>query len=365
VASPGASKARLAGLPTQITHAIPRRGKIFSETEAMMIPTEKQIEEYFHRLELNIQDLKDLLNEAAANLGQIFIATDPPPLPEGESLAGMVLEAALGLALPEGPAFFAFVNHMIEGAKKMKEKVEEMSRYEKIVDKAIHNATESAAKDVSTAYRNGAMNMIDAVNAIRDRIYSWRGLNERLRTEFLDLHAHTNTHAGAKAAEPVFKSINWDKLPGLVADKSDVIRYVFTYILARLAVFRFVRLKMHRQSNPFDLALTELLVTKIEPEGISQAGCTWIFTHFNKVLDDSTSPGAVLPVTNIVPILNPYDMIDNWYPDITISQGTHEEQVAAMVPGRRHFTPKMLAISMGLKKLLPEVRRTPEFHLAS
>jgi len=25
----------------------------------------------------------------------------------------------------------------------------------------------------------------------------------------------------------------------------------------------------------------------------------------------------------------------------------------------------MLAISMGLKKLLPEVRRTPEFHLAS
>src|SRR5262249_26087509 len=99
-----------------------------------MIPTKEQIDKYFKRLQMNIDDLRSSLNEAVEDLNKILGATDSPPLREGESLGGMVLDAALGLALPEGPAFFAFVNHMIEGAKKMKESVEKMGRYEKLVD---------------------------------------------------------------------------------------------------------------------------------------------------------------------------------------------------------------------------------------
>jgi hypothetical protein len=326
-----------------------------------MIPTKDQVDTYFERLVSNYDDLIKLLGEAKVNLNTIFNSTDTPPVSEGESLGGMVLEAALGLTIPEGGAFLSFAKHMIEGAKKMKEKVEEMRRYENIVDKAIHDETEDAAKNVTTAYHNGAMGMISIIDPILDRFYKQKALSIRLKEEFRSMRGAKN----AKTAEPIFNSINWDKPPALVAAHSADIRYIFTYILVRLAVFRFVRLNMHRQANPYGMAETDLLVTKIEPEGISQAGCTWIFTHFNRVFEDSTDPKAVLPATNIVPILNPYDMINNWYPDISISQGTHEELVASMVPGRRHLTNKMLAISMGLKKLLPEVRRTPEFHFSS
>jgi hypothetical protein len=71
-----------------------------------------------------------------------------------------------------------------------------------------------------------------------------------------------------------------------------------------------------------------------------------------------------LPARNIVPILNYYDMIDNWYPDIDISGGSHEELVKIMGdPRRRHFTTKMAQISMGMKGALPGVIRIPEFRL--
>ena len=168
----------------------------------------------------------------------------------------------------------------------------------------------------------------------------------------------------AKAAEPFFNSIQWAKLPALVADESDDIRYIFTYILVRLAVFRFVKLNMHSQPNGIGLELTQLLVTVIKPEGISESGCNYIFGHFTRYFPDSKDPKAVLPARNIVPILNYYDMIDNWYPDIEISMGSHEEQVKIMGdPRRKTFTDKMVLISNGLKWAIPGVMRIPEFAL--
>ena len=132
----------------------------------------------------------------------------------------------------------------------------------------------------------------------------------------------------------------------------------------RLAVFRFVRLNMHHQPNALDLGLTELLVMKIEPEGISKNGCIHIFKYFTRSFPDSKNSGAVLPARNIVAIRNYYDMIDNWYPDIDISGGSHEEQVEVMGdPHRRHFTSKMVMIANGYKKVIPEVVMTPEFRM--
>jgi hypothetical protein len=321
-----------------------------------MIPTTQQLDTYFRRLEANYTDLIQLLSDAKTDLNTILTATDKP-VPTGESLGGMVLEAALGLALPEGKAFFSFVNHMVEGAKKMKEKVEEMNRYQTIVDATLKRATQTAASAVSTAYHNGAMGMIPLINSISDKLYSQKALNMKLWEVFVSLR-------GVKAAEPFFNSIQWTNPPALVAEKSKDIRYVFTYILARLAVFRFVRLNMHRQSNPFDLNLTELLVTKIEPEGISKAGCEYIFRTFNRSIQSSTTSEPTLPARNIVAIRNYYDMIDNWYPDIDISTGSHEELVETMgLPGRRRFTTKMVMIAMGLKMILPDVGAIPEFRL--
>jgi hypothetical protein len=322
-----------------------------------MIPTTQQVDTYFKHSQANYDDLIKLLGEAKANLYAIFDATDKI-VPTGESLAGMVLEAALGVALPEGKAFYSFVNHMIEGAKKMKEKVEEMRRYQKIVDEALQRATEKASSEVSTAYHNGALGMISTIDSMLDQLYHQKALNMRLWDVFASLR-------GAKKAEPFFQSVQWTKPPALVADNSKDIRYIFMYILARLTVFRFVRLNMHRQSDPFDLNLTQLLVTKIEPEGISKAGCDYIFRYFTRSFPDSKNSGAVLPTRNIVAIRNYYDMIDNWYPDIGISVGSHEELVEIMGdPQRRHFTTKMAMIANGLKYALPEVMMTPEFRLA-
>jgi hypothetical protein len=321
-----------------------------------MIPTAQQVDTYFRRLEANYDDLIKLLGDARADLNTIFGATDKP-VPAGESLGGMVLEAALGLALPEGKALFSFVNHMIEGAKKMKEKVEEMRRYTALVDAALQRATENAASDVSTTYQNGALGMISTINFIADQLYSQKALNMRLWEVFASLR-------DVKTAEPFFNSVQWAKPPAFVAEKSKDIRYIFTYILVRLAVFRFVRLNMHHQSNPFELGLTRLLVVKIEPEGISKAGCKHIFTYFTRSFPDSTNSGAVLLARNIVAIRNYYDMIDNWYPDINISGGSHEELVEAIgLPETRHFTPKMWMIASGFKKVIPEVVMTPEFRL--
>jgi hypothetical protein len=321
-----------------------------------MIPTTDQVDTYFRRLEANYGDLNDLLTDAKADLNTIFNATDKP-VPAGESLGGMVLEAALGLALPEGKALFSFVNHMVEGAKKMKEKVEEMRRYTKIVDLALQQETGAAASKVSTVYNNGALGMLTTINKIKDQVLHQKALNMKLWEVFRSLR-------GAKTAEPFFNSIQWDKPPALVAEKSEEIRYIFTYIFVRLAVFRFVRLNMHRQSNPFDLKLTELLVTNIEPEGISKAGCEFIFKYFTKSFPNSKNPGAVLPAMNIVAIRNYYDMIDNWYPDIDISSGSHEEMVETMGHrDRRRFTSKMITIASGLKKAIPEVVMIPEFRL--
>lgn len=321
-----------------------------------MVPTLQQIDTYFRRLESNYDDLIKLLGDAKADLNTIFGATDKP-IPAGESLAGMVLEAALGLTLPEGGALFSFVNHMIEGAKKMKEKVEEIRRYQQLVDAALQRQTENAASEVNTAYHNGAMRMILTINSISDQLYFQKALIMRLWEVFGSLQK-------VKAAEPFFNSIQWAKLPALVAEKSRDIRYIFTYMLVRLAVFQFVSLNMHRQGNPFELGLTELLVTDIEPEGISKSGCNYIFASFTRSFPDSSDPRAVLPARNIVPIRNYYDMIDNWYPDIHISAGSQEELVKIMGdPGRRHFTVKVWQISMGMKKALPGVMRIPEFRL--
>src|SRR5262249_15593198 len=161
-----------------------------------MIPTKEQVDIYFTRLVENCTDLKLLLGDAAGDLNTIFGATDKT-VPEAESLAGMVLEAALGLALPEGKAFFSFVNHMIEGAKKMKEKVEEMRSYQKLVDAALQRATEDAASQVSTAYHNGAMGMIKTVNSIGDKIFHQKALNIQLWEAF-----KSPSLRGAKTAEP-------------------------------------------------------------------------------------------------------------------------------------------------------------------
>jgi hypothetical protein len=323
-----------------------------------MIPTKEQVDIYFTRLVENCTDLHALLGDAARDLNAIFESTDKPA-PAGESLAGMVLEAALGLALPEGKVFFSFVNHMIEGAKKMKEKVEEIRRYQKLVDAALQVATEDAASSVSTAYQNGAMGMIKTVDSIADKILHQKALNIQLWEVF-----KSPSLRAAKTAEPFFNSIQWAKPPALVSAKSEDIRYVFTYILVRLAVFRFVRLNLHQQSNPFELALTELLVTKIEPEGISENGCKYIFNNFYRSFPDSTNSGDVLPARNIVAIRNYYDMIDNWYPDISISAGSNEDMNKTMGDRkRRHFTTKMLMIANGFKKALPEVVMTPEFRL--
>jgi hypothetical protein len=321
-----------------------------------MIPTTNQVDTYFRRLEANYGDLNDLLTDAKADLNTIFNATDKP-VPAGESLAGMVLEAALGLALPEGKALYSFVNHMVEGAKKMKEKVEEMHRYTKIVDSALQHEIDGAASKVSTAYHNGALGMLTTINKIKDQVLLQKALSMKLGEVFRSMR-------GAKTAEPFFNSIQWDKPPALVAEKSEDIRYIFTYIFVRLAVFRFVRLNMHRQSNPFDLKLTELLVTKIEPEGISKAGCDFIFRYFTRSFANSKNSVAALPATNIVAIRNYYDMINNWFPDIDISSGSHEEMVETMGhPDRRHFTPNMALISQGFKKAMPEVFMIPEFRL--
>jgi hypothetical protein len=316
-----------------------------------MFPTEKQVDTYFKNLTENCTDLNILLTQAQLNLTNIFLATDKP-VPVEESLAGMVLEGALGLALPEGKVFFSFVNHMIEGAKKMKEKVEEARRYLKLADKALADLTRPAS-EVSTAYANGALNITQTVNNISDKIFKQKALAMHLGEVFQQLR-------GVKTAEPFFNSIQWASPPALVADKSEDIRYIFQYILVRLAVFRYVRLNMHRQSNPFELGLTELLVTKIEPEGISKSGCNYIFNNLTRSFPSTNS--TILPGRNVVPIRDYYDMIDNWYPDIDISDGSHEELVGIMGdPKRRHFTAKMLMIASGMKKALPEVVMTPEF----
>jgi hypothetical protein len=316
-----------------------------------MFPTEKQVDTYFKNLTENCTDLNILLTQAQLNLTNIFLATDKP-VPVEESLAGMVLEGALGLALPEGKVFFSFVNHMIEGAKKMKEKVEEARRYLKLADKALADLTRPAS-EVSTAYANGALNITQTVNNISDKIFKQKALAMHLGEVFQQLR-------GVKTAEPFFNSIQWARPPALVADKSEDIRYIFQYILVRLAVFRYVRLNMHRQSNPFELGLTELLVTKIEPEGISKSGCNYIFNNLTRSFPSTNS--TILPGRNVVPIRDYYDMIDNWYPDIDISDGSHEELVGIMGdPKRRHFTAKMVMIASGMKKALPEVVMTPEF----
>ena len=103
-----------------------------------------------------------------------------------------------------------------------------------------------AAKKVSTVYNNGAMGMIPTKSSIKDEILKQQALIERLQEVFESLQK-------VKAAEPFFNSIQWTKLPALVGDVSDDIRYTFTYILVRLAVFRFVKLNMHRQPNALDL----------------------------------------------------------------------------------------------------------------
>jgi hypothetical protein len=316
-----------------------------------MFPTEKQVGTYFKNLTENCTDLNILLTQAQLNLTNIFLATDKP-VPVEESLAGMVLEGALGLALPEGKVFFSFVNHMIEGAKKMKEKVEEARRYLNLADKALAELTRPAS-EVSTAYANGALNITQTVNNISDKIFKQKALAMHLGEVFQQLR-------GVKTAEPFFNSIQWAIPPALVADKSEDIRYIFQYILVRLAVFRYVRLNMHHQSNPFELGLTELLVTKIEPEGISKSGCNYIFNNLTRSFPSTNS--TILPGRNVVPIRDYYDMIDNWYPDIDISGGSHEELVGIMGdPKRRHFTAKMVMIASGMKKALPEVVMTPEF----
>lgn len=322
-----------------------------------MMPTPQQVTRHFRRLNGNYEDLIKLLGEAKTDLNTIFGATDKP-IPAAESFAGLILEAALGVALPEGKAFYSFVNNMIEGAKKMKEKVEEMNRYQQIVDQALQRATRSAAAEVSDAYHNGAMGMISTINSISDRLYAQKALNTKLWELFESLQ-------GKKAAEPFFQSIDWNNPPAFVGDNSKDIRYIFTYILVRLAVFRFVRLKMHRQSNPFELGLTELLVTNIEPEGISRAGCDYIFANFNRSFGDPRNVNMAMSARNIVSIRNYYDMIDNWYPDLDISVGTHEELVKVMDPGNRrhHFTTKMWMIANGFKRALPEVVTIPEFRM--
>jgi len=66
-----------------------------------MIPTSQQIDTYFRRLSGNYDDLIKLLGDAKTDLNTILGATDKP-IPAAESLAGMVLEAALGLTFPEG-----------------------------------------------------------------------------------------------------------------------------------------------------------------------------------------------------------------------------------------------------------------------
>jgi hypothetical protein len=319
-----------------------------------MIPTKDQIDTYFKHVDKNYDNLIRLLDEADSDLTKIFAAMDKP-VPATDSLGGMLLEATLGLAFPEANAFFSFANHMIEGAKKMKEKVEEMRRYTELVNKIVD--TKDAADKVNTTYENAPMNMIKTLNGIRDQLINQQTLAEKLSDAFVLLR-------GVKTAEPFFNSIQWATPPALVGGKSAEIRYIFTYILARLSVFRFVRLNLHSQSNPFGLGLTELLVTKIEPVGIKETGCQYIFDNFNRSFPDSKNSGAVLPARNIVAIRNYYDMIDNWYPDINISDGTHEEQVAVMGdPRRRHFTPKMLMIANGFKRVIPEVVMTPEFRL--
>jgi hypothetical protein len=324
-----------------------------------MIPTSDQIDTYFRRLYDNYDDLIKLLGGAQSSLTAILGATDKP-IPEAESLAGMVFEAALGLTFPEGGALFSFANHMIEGAKKMKEKVEEARKYQKLVDatlQRLQSQADDAAKKVSTAYNNGAMGMIPIIDSISDRLYKQKALIERLWEVFKSLQK-------VKAAEPFFNSIQWATLPALVSEESDDIRYIFTYILVRLAVFRFVKLNMHSQPNGIGLEVTQLLVTVIKPEGISESGCNYIFAHFRRSFSDSKDPKAVLPARCIVPILNYYDMIDNWYPDIDISMGSHEEQVKIMGdPRRKTFTTKMVQISSGMKGALPGVIRIPEFNL--
>src|SRR5262245_20328468 len=164
-----------------------------------MIPTADQIDTYFRRLESNYGDINDLLTDAKADLNTIFGSTDKP-VPAGESLAGLVLEAALGLALPEGKALYSFVNNMVAGAKKMKEKVEEMQRYTKIVDESLKRATDSAAASVSTTYNNGAMGMITTINKIKDHVLQQKALNMKLWEVSKSLRT-------AKSAELFFNSI--------------------------------------------------------------------------------------------------------------------------------------------------------------
>ena len=107
-----------------------------------------------------------------------------------------MLEAALGLALPEGKAFFSFVNHMIEGAKKMKEKVEEMRKYTELVDKVLE--TQDAASKVSTAYQNAPLGMISTIDSITDQLISRRRSTMRLGAVFKSLR-------GVKSGRTLFQ----------------------------------------------------------------------------------------------------------------------------------------------------------------
>ena len=67
-----------------------------------MFPTEKQVDTYFNYLEAERHPISNaLLNDAKADLNTILGATDKP-IPAAESLAGMVLEAALELTFRKG-----------------------------------------------------------------------------------------------------------------------------------------------------------------------------------------------------------------------------------------------------------------------
>lgn len=327
-----------------------------------MIPTKNELDIYFRHLVTNYDDLIKLMADAKVDLNTILGATDKP-VPKSESLAIFVLETALTIALPEA-RIFMMAKNMITGAKKMVETGKKWNGYVQKVEEARKLIAEmnSAANDVKTDYHNGALKMIGVVNQMSDQLYKHKTLAMK-QWDLLSLVL------GNKNAAPLFNEIDWKNPPKLVSEKSDEVRYMLTYMLVRLAVFKFVKLKVYRW-DPYGWGAGQRIV-KFKPEGISEAGCQHIFANFTRKMGGA-GPWPGTPGTpaahRIVPIRNFQDMAENWAPDIELVGGDWDDLVKAADPKkpRVEVTRDMILSDLyrktgyGSKVNLEVVRTTPD-----
>jgi hypothetical protein len=277
-----------------------------------MIPTRDRLDTYFRHLLHNYDDLIKLFDAAKTDLNTILGATDKP-VPKSDSLAAFIFETALGLTIPGVPLFMK-ASEIWKEAKSLIGKAQQLNGYVSKIDKAqdlVRKLNESSSQ-LDGAYHNGALKMMELTNRISDRLYKHKAMAIKQQDAFVLL-------LGKRDAAPAFEGIDWPKPPELVADHSSDVRYVFTYMLVRLAVHKYVKIKVYRW-DPYNQG-AGMRIVRFKPEGISEAGCNHIFTYFNRDIGGA-GPWPGTPGTpsahRIVRIRNYMDMIENWSPDVEL-----------------------------------------------